>query len=73
MMASVKKFLFISFFNHYSLRGIDFFVSREYMILSTFVVTELQREWESGKKMLVFKVIITSESHSPKSDVRVNN
>ena len=73
MMASVKKFLLISFFNHYSLRGIDFFVSREYMILSTFVVTELQREWESGKKMLVFKVIITSESHSPKSDVRVNN
>ena len=43
------------------------------MILSTFVVTELQREWESGKKMLVFKVIITSESHSPKSDIGVNN
>ena len=65
MMASVKKFLLISFFNHYSLRGIDFFVSREYMILSTFVVTELQREWESGKKMLVFKVINTFGSHSP--------
>ena len=44
MMASVKKFLFISFFNHYSLRGIDFFVSREYMILSTSVVTELGGE-----------------------------
>ena len=73
MMASVKKFLLISFFNHYFLRGIDFFVSREYMILSTFVVTELQREWESGKKMLVFKVIITSISHSPKSDIGVNN
>ena len=43
------------------------------MILSTFVVTELQREWESGKKMLVFKVISTSESHSPKSDIGVNN
>ena len=73
MMASGKTFLFYFFFYHYSLRGIDFFVSREYMILSTFVVTELQREWESGKKMLVFKVIITSESHSPKSDIGVNN
>ena len=72
-MASVKKFLFISVFYHYSLRGIDFFVSREYMILSTFVVTELRREWESGRKMLVFQVIITSESDSPKSDIGVNN
>ena len=73
MMASGKTFLFYFFFYHYFLRGIDFFVSREYMILSTFVVTELQREWECVKRMLVFKVIITSESHSPKSDVRVNN
>ena len=48
-------------------------MAEKYMILSTFVVTELQREWESGRKMLVFKVIITSESHSPKSDIGVNN
>ena len=60
-------------FYHYSLRCIDFFVSREYMILSTSVVTELGCEWENCKKMLVFKVINTFGSHSPKSDIVVNN
>ena len=43
------------------------------MIRSTFVVTELGLEWESGKKILVFKVIITFGCHSPKSDMGVNN
>ena len=59
-------------FYHYSLRCIDLFVSREYMVLSTFVVTEVGREWESGKKNVSFKVIITFESHSTKSDIGVN-
>ena len=44
-MASVEEFLVISWsFYHCSLRCIDFFVSSEYMVLSTFVVTELGRE-----------------------------
>ena len=48
VMVSVKEFLFISFFiMHCSVRCIDFFVSREYMVLSTFVVTKLGRNWES--------------------------
>ena len=47
-MASVKEFLFISWsFYHCSLRCIDFLVSPEYMVLSTFVVTKLGRKWES--------------------------
>ena len=50
--ASVSVYFF---FYHYSLRGIDFFVSREYMILSTFVVTEPWREWESAKKNVSFQ------------------
>ena len=72
-MASGKTFLFYFFFYHYFLRGIVLFVSREYMILSTSVVTELGCEWENCKKMLVFKVINTFGSHSPKSDIVVNN
>ena len=61
-MASVKEFLFISWsFYHCSLRCIDFFVSPEYMVLSSFVVTKLGRKWESVYlmlKIIVFKVII---------------
>ena len=53
-MAIVKEFLFISWsFYHSSLRCINFFVSPEYVVLSTFVVTELGREFNE-KKMLVF-------------------
>ena len=54
-MGSVKKFLFISFFIT-SFRGVSiFFVSLEYMILSTSVVTELGCEWENCKKNVSFQ------------------
>ena len=46
VMVSVKEFLFISFFYYCSVRCIDFFVSHEYIVLSTFVVTKLWRKWE---------------------------